>query len=117
MLPHAMTRSLTIQKKEELAFCLQLQGGLEKKKPTLRSPSRSQVAYGLPVSAAPSLKENDTQHVEADEYHKQPDRTKTRAFSSGMLYDFCTPCDHFHEDDVGAEHRHHRRASRVSSAT
>eukprot|EP00927_Polykrikos_kofoidii_P056354 TRINITY_DN50495_c0_g1_i1.p1 TRINITY_DN50495_c0_g1~~TRINITY_DN50495_c0_g1_i1.p1 ORF type:complete len:526 (+),score=87.35 TRINITY_DN50495_c0_g1_i1:61-1638(+) len=40
-------RSLTIQKKEEL------------------------VAYGLPVSKAPSLKKNGTQHLEAIEYHKK----------------------------------------------
>jgi len=45
-------KSLTIQKKSEL------------------------VAYGLPVSMAPSLKANETKHLEADEYHKmmaQPD--------------------------------------------
>eukprot|EP00931_Biecheleriopsis_adriatica_P106410 TRINITY_DN80871_c0_g1_i2.p1 TRINITY_DN80871_c0_g1~~TRINITY_DN80871_c0_g1_i2.p1 ORF type:complete len:521 (-),score=119.91 TRINITY_DN80871_c0_g1_i2:43-1605(-) len=39
-------KSLTIQKKEEL------------------------VAYGLPVALAPPLKDNETTHVEADEYHK-----------------------------------------------
>jgi len=39
-------KALTIQKKEEL------------------------VAYGLPVSMAPSLTANATKHVEADEYHK-----------------------------------------------
>ena len=30
----------------------------------------SEVAYGLPVKAAPSLKDNETKHVEADDYHK-----------------------------------------------
>lgn len=44
---HKKFKSLTIQKKEEL------------------------VAYGLPVSAAPSLKENETKHVEAIDYHQR----------------------------------------------
>lgn len=33
-------------------------------------PVLSEVAYGLPVKAAPSLKDNETKHVEADDYHK-----------------------------------------------
>ncbi|CAJ1451120.1 unnamed protein product [Effrenium voratum] len=74
---HKKFKSLTIQKKEEL------------------------VAYGLPVSAAPSLKENDTQHVEADEYHKMMSEPNTVIIDVRNRYE--TEIGHFQPPQGGAE--------------
>jgi len=65
-------KALTIQKKEEL------------------------VAYGLPVHLAPSLKENETKHLEAVDYHKKMSEPDTVIIDVRNRYEteigrFCPP--------------------------
>jgi len=70
-------KSLTIQKKQEL------------------------VAYGLPVELAPSLKENETKHVEAHEYHKMMSEPNTVIIDVRNKYE--TDIGHFQPPPGGAE--------------
>ncbi|CAK9002268.1 unnamed protein product [Durusdinium trenchii] len=70
-------KSLTIQKKEEL------------------------VAYGLPVTAAPSLKDNETLHVEAVDYHKMMAQPNTVIIDVRNRYE--TEIGHFQPPQGGAE--------------
>lgn len=74
---HKKFKSLTIQKKEEL------------------------VAYGLPVKAAPSLKDNETKHVEADDYHKMMAEPNTVIIDVRNRYE--TEIGHFQPPTGGAE--------------
>lgn len=67
-------KALTVQKKEEL------------------------VAYGLPVHLAPSLKENETKHLEAVDYHKKMAEPDTVIIDVRNRYEteigrFCPPTD------------------------
>lgn len=59
---------------------------------------QSKVAYGLPVTAAPSLKDNETLHVEAVDYHKQ------LAWLGCHCVDACSLRN---KDDGAAEHGNH----------
>eukprot|EP00933_Yihiella_yeosuensis_P060558 TRINITY_DN63307_c0_g1_i1.p1 TRINITY_DN63307_c0_g1~~TRINITY_DN63307_c0_g1_i1.p1 ORF type:complete len:528 (-),score=140.07 TRINITY_DN63307_c0_g1_i1:150-1733(-) len=70
-------KSFTIQKKEEL------------------------VAYGLPVDVAPSLKANETKHLEADEYHKMMAEPNTVIIDVRNRYE--TEIGHFQPPAGGAE--------------
>ncbi|CAE7681614.1 STR6 [Symbiodinium sp. CCMP2592] len=74
---HKKFKSLTIQKKEEL------------------------VAYGLPVSSAPSLKSNETKHIEADDYHKMMSEPNTVIIDVRNRYE--TEIGHFQPPPGGAE--------------
>mmetsp|Transcript_79459 Transcript_79459/g.177971 ORF Transcript_79459/g.177971 Transcript_79459/m.177971 type:complete len:509 (-) Transcript_79459:81-1607(-) len=74
---HKRFKSLTLQKKQEL------------------------VAYGLPVEAAPSLKDNGTQHLEATEYHKLMSEPNTVIIDVRNRYE--SELGHFQPPPGGAE--------------
>ncbi|CAE7905676.1 STR6, partial [Symbiodinium necroappetens] len=59
------------------------------------------VAYGLPVSSAPSLKSNETKHIEADDYHKMMSEPNTVIIDVRNRYE--TEIGHFQPPPGGAE--------------
>ncbi|CAE7637334.1 STR6 [Symbiodinium sp. CCMP2456] len=59
------------------------------------------VAYGLPVSSAPSLKSNETKHIEADDYHKMMSEPNTVIIDVRNRYE--TEIGHFQPPRGGAE--------------
>lgn len=75
--PSKRFKSFTLQKKEEL------------------------VAYGLPTAMAPSLRHNETKHVEADEYHKMMADSNTVIIDVRNRYE--TEIGHFQPPPGGAE--------------
>jgi len=59
------------------------------------------VAYGLPVESAPQLKDNNTIHVEADEYHKMMSQKNTVIIDVRNFYE--SNIGHFQPPPGGAE--------------